>query len=398
MAGSRGYNNYRHQADVFNLYHILKSRGFNTKKIITLAYNDIVNHEMNPRKGIVYNNASHINVYPGSKAIDYQEKEATAENFLRVLKGDKKNGRALETTDKDDIFIYFNDHGAPGLLCVPANNGPLLYADQLDKVLKEMYEQKKFRRIFFVIEACYSGSVARNISVPNVFVLSAAGPSQSSYSADWDDEVDAFLSNEFTKHFVKFILEQPKAKIIDAVNYVSQNVLRSHVTAYGDFRLTSEPLSTFLLDAKPVEIAETEESNSDLESNGEYTKKAFITFLERKYKHSEGDEKEKIGKILANEKLRRKKSSDTFRRIANGFDIDGYSGFDNDESYDNILYDCYRTAVEGFRLFCGEVDEHELPKLRYFVKFCRSSDKQTILEHIRESCPSKLWSEEELYV
>ncbi|OHS99837.1 hypothetical protein TRFO_33578 [Tritrichomonas foetus] len=115
MAGSRGYNNYRHQADVFNLYSILANRGFQKDHIITLAYNDIVDHELNPRKGEVYSRSDHDNVYPGSNAIDYQEKEATAENFLRVLNGDTKNGRALQSEEGDDVFIYYNDHGAPGL-------------------------------------------------------------------------------------------------------------------------------------------------------------------------------------------------------------------------------------------------------------------------------------------
>ena len=124
MAGSKGYNNYRHQADVFHIYEILTRRGMPKENIITLAYNDIVNHKRNPYPGRVFATKDHHNVYPGRENIDYTGKDATAENFLRVLSGDTHNGRALQSTEEDDVFVYYDDHGAPGLLCVPSNNGP----------------------------------------------------------------------------------------------------------------------------------------------------------------------------------------------------------------------------------------------------------------------------------
>lgn len=399
MAGSKGYNNYRHQSDIFNIYQILKSRGFDKEKIITIAYNDVVNHEMNPVKGAVYNNKSHINVYPGDDAIDYQGDDANAESFFRVLLGDDKKGRALKTTENDDIFIYYNDHGAPGLLCVPTHNGPMVYADQLNKILEEMQAKKMFRRIFFVIEACYSGSVARNISVPNVFVLTAAGPAQSSYSADWDDTVSAFLSNEFTKQFVHYILENPKEMIINAVNYISQHVVRSHVTAFGDFRLTSCPLSTFLLNAKSQDIEADPDANENLEANSVSTSTAFVDFLERRANSAKGMEKTRFRDLLVKERTRRNMSSTVFNNIARKFVPNGFDTDVEDSDLSEIIqYDCYRATVEAFRLFCGEIDEHELRRLNYFIYLCQTTDKIEILKQIQEVCPEKLWEEEDLYV
>ena len=67
VAGSNGFWNYRHQADVFHAYSTLKSKGFNTDNIITFAYDDIVNSNSNPFKGKVFNKPSGsspgINVY-----------------------------------------------------------------------------------------------------------------------------------------------------------------------------------------------------------------------------------------------------------------------------------------------------------------------------------------------
>ena len=39
--GSSGYMNYRHQADIFHVYHTLINRGFTKEHIILFAYDDI---------------------------------------------------------------------------------------------------------------------------------------------------------------------------------------------------------------------------------------------------------------------------------------------------------------------------------------------------------------------
>jgi len=331
---------------------------------------------------------------------------ATAENFIRVLLGDNRKGRALESTDEDDIFIYYNDHGAPGLLCVPSNNGPELYADQLSKTFETMKDKKKFRNAFFVIEACYSGSVGYNITTPGVFVTVAAGPQQSSYSADWDEKLDAFRTNEFTKQFIRYILKYPDSKIIDFVNQVAIDTLRSHVCAFGDFDVAQRKLSDFLMKAEPIDVPNDEnqegnDSNSQipLASNGDMdfrTKNAFVTFLQKRLEHSEGEEKAKLQSALDYEIARRKKSSMTFKQIARQLDANGESYGDLDAG--DITFDCYRTAVEGFRMFCGEIDEHELPKLRIFGHLCKKVTKEQLISEIRDSCPQKLWKGEDLYV
>lgn len=55
VAGSNTYSNYRHQADVFHAYKILKKNGFSQDRIITFAFDDIANNVKNPFKGKVFN-------------------------------------------------------------------------------------------------------------------------------------------------------------------------------------------------------------------------------------------------------------------------------------------------------------------------------------------------------
>jgi len=171
MAGSNGYHNYRHQADIYSIYSILRRRDFPKENIIMLSYDDVVNSPKNPYRGMVVTERSHKNVYPGRQNIDYRGKDASASNFLRVLRNDTTNGPALNSTSEDNVLIYYDDHGAPGMLCVPAHNGPELYGDHIAETIREMKRKKMFKKLLFIIEACYSGSVGFNITEPGVYLL-----------------------------------------------------------------------------------------------------------------------------------------------------------------------------------------------------------------------------------
>ena len=399
MAGSKGYQNYRHQADVFNIYNILTRRGFPKENIITLAYNDVVNHKLNPYPGKVFATKDHKDVYPGRENIDYVGKDANAENFIRVLLGDSHNGRALETTEEDDIFIYYDDHGAPGVLCVPTYNGPEIYADQISAAIDQMKKDKKFRRILFVIEACYSGSVATNISGSGVYVVSAAGPQQSSFSAQWDQELRTFRTNEFTQYFLQSAQEKPDGKILDVVNEASKKTIHSHVQAFGDFKVSQLPLSTFMLTEAPLTVDNSEDyelEENSLYENGASNSDAFVAFLQRRLNQADTPEEKKVlQQALDNEIQRRKQSTSIFNNIERKMVPNGIPA--GTPFVRSIKYDCYRAAIEAFRLFCGEIDEHELAKVQIFTHLCEKFSTKEIVQQIRQTCPALQWTEDELY-
>ncbi|OHS99838.1 hypothetical protein TRFO_33579 [Tritrichomonas foetus] len=150
------------------------------------------------------------------------------------------------------------------------------------------------------------------------------------------------------------------------------------------------------MEAKPI-FYHDDETNSQVESNGEDNKKSFIAFLQRKASKTNGPERLELEILLEKERLRRKQSSQAFKNIANKFVSNG-GKYLFDDTLDDINYQCYRTAVEGFRLFCGEVDEHEMPKLRVFGNLCKISNSTTLLTEIHEVCPQKLWENSQLFI
>lgn len=120
VAGSSGYKNYRHQADVCHAYQILRRGGLEEKNIVVFMYDDIASNVHNPHPGVIINSPLSQDVYAGVPK-DYTSSHATVANFLAVLLGDKSkvhggSGKIVDSGPNDHVFIYYSDHGGPGVL------------------------------------------------------------------------------------------------------------------------------------------------------------------------------------------------------------------------------------------------------------------------------------------
>jgi legumain len=267
IAGSHGYQNYRHHADICHSYNILIKQGIPKSNIILMMYNDVANSWQNPFKGKLFNkptdsNTPGVDVYANCKDnIDYEQRDVNADNFIAVITGDKDkvqggNGRVLNSTSTDRVFIYFADHGGTGLIAMP--NPPYLHADDLNKALNKMSNNQMFKELTFYVEACESGSMFEQYSDDlkklNIYITTAANPSESSwgtycppqdkvngkdmhtclgdlYSVNWMENADtADLKTEtLQKQF----------------EIVKNETIKSHVQQYGTTDFTNEPCANF---------------------------------------------------------------------------------------------------------------------------------------------------------
>ncbi|KAJ0396960.1 hypothetical protein P43SY_003663 [Pythium insidiosum] len=191
VVGSRGYENYRHQADACHAYHVVRRHGIPEENVILMMYDDAADAPENPFKGKLFNkpssNATHgsgaMEVYEGCK-VDYRGEDVTPEMFLAVLRGDKtvtKGNKVLESGPDDRVFVNFVDHGARGVLIFP--HGKLLTAKQLTSTLEKMHAAKQYKELVFYVEACHSGSMfwSWSMSRINAFVTTAANGWESSW-------------------------------------------------------------------------------------------------------------------------------------------------------------------------------------------------------------------------
>ena len=112
---------------------ILKTNGVEDSNIITMFYDDIANDGSNPFPGQLFNKPTKNgvagkDVYSGCKK-SYTGDSVTAANLLAVLTGNASgvtggSGEVLQSGPDDDVFFVYSDHGANGLVAMPA--GPYL--------------------------------------------------------------------------------------------------------------------------------------------------------------------------------------------------------------------------------------------------------------------------------
>ncbi|RWS31103.1 legumain-like protein [Leptotrombidium deliense] len=249
VAGSNEWYNYRHQADICHAYQVLHKHGIPDEKIIVMMYDDIANNSQNPKPGFIRNKPGGPNVYPGVPK-DYTNSEVTPENFLAALSGNEQlraqGKKVIQSGPNDHIFVYFSDHGAPGIVAFPSSE---LKATDLNDVIKKMYSDKKYNKMVFYIEACESGSMfdgllPKNI---NVFSTTAANSEESSYACYYDEEMKTYLGDVYS---VKWLEDSDKASFTsETLQQQFKNVKKetntSHVQEFGDLSIGKLTLSEF---------------------------------------------------------------------------------------------------------------------------------------------------------
>jgi len=189
IAGSSGYDNYRHQADVAHAYQIVKKHGIPESNIITLMVDDVANDDENPFPGKLFNRPTAagtpgVDVYEGIK-IDYKGSSVTPDTFVKVLTGDSTglaevgSGKVLKSTEDDHVFINYVDHGGPGIIGFPDG---VMHVAELHAALKKMHTNKMYKKLVFYMEACESGSMFDDATMPpNFYATTATDASSSSW-------------------------------------------------------------------------------------------------------------------------------------------------------------------------------------------------------------------------
>ncbi|XP_073992953.1 legumain-like [Rhodnius prolixus] len=265
VAGSDGYGNYRHQADVCHAYQILHSNGIPDENIIVMMADDIAYNSQNPTPGVIINSPGGKDVYHGVPK-DYTGKNVNPQTFLHVLTGNKSavlgigSGRVIESEPNDHIFVNFVDHGGPGVLCFPDDD---LAADDLIKALKSMAHNSQFSKLVLYVEACYSGSMFDNLLDDdlNIFVTTAADPFESSYACYYDDKRNTYLGDFFSVNWMEDMSSESLVHndLHHQFERVRTRTNTSHVEEYGDLDIGNTKLEDVLgLKKKSVNSVENE--------------------------------------------------------------------------------------------------------------------------------------------
>ncbi|KAK3875526.1 hypothetical protein Pcinc_019605 [Petrolisthes cinctipes] len=257
VAGSTGWFNYRHQADVCHAYQILRQHGVPDDHIIVMMMDDIVNSLMNPKPGKLMNRPDGPDVYQGVPK-DYTGDDVTPENFLKVLAGDTEglmgvgSGKVLGSGPNDRVFINLVDHGGPGIFGFPKT---FLHARAFVSALTKMHRNKQYKEMTIYLESCNSGSMFKTL--PNdieVYGVSASNATQTSSACYWEEKMQTFLGDVFS---VKWMEDTDRENVgqetLETQFFLVRNETNtSIVTQWGQKSLDDLKVGDFLGDGNVV--------------------------------------------------------------------------------------------------------------------------------------------------
>uniref|UniRef100_A0A224YM56 legumain n=1 Tax=Rhipicephalus zambeziensis TaxID=60191 RepID=A0A224YM56_9ACAR len=393
VAGSSGYGNYRHQADVCHAYHLLRRHGIPDNRIVVMMYDDIAYAEENPTPGVVVNHINGSNLYPGMIK-DYTGNLVTPENFLDVLQGrrprDGGTGKVIASGPRDHVFVYFADHGAPGLIAFPND---VLYARNLSDVIRKMHSRGQFGKMVIYVEACESGSMFADGLLPNnvsVYATTAADPDESSYACYWDPIRQTYLGDVYSVKWMEDsdIENLRKETLIDQFNIVRWETNTSHVQEYGDLRIGTMTVSQFQ-GGKVTEPV----FHPTVPLDAVDSRDVPVAILEKKIEaaadpHLKNALEGKLENILANRSLLRNTVSEIVQLLTYG----------NADEAGMLLtakkrisdFDCYEKVVDSFSRKCFELaaSPYALSQLHVFATACDTAEASEIKAAISAVCTS----------
>ncbi|KAL2932972.1 Vacuolar-processing enzyme [Bienertia sinuspersici] len=343
VAVSKGYENYRHQADICHAYQILKKNGVKDEHIIVFMYDDIAYHKDNPTPG------------------DYVGDDVSASNFLAVLLGNETgitggSGKVLKST-RDDELIY--------------------------------------------VEACLSGSIFRDL--PNnlaIYVTTASNETESSYGTYCGKNSDgrkSCLGNMYSVSWMEDSDQNDPAQetLGDQYAKVQQRTTRSHVMKYGDLNLDAEYLALYFAPDDNLLRYEHQNHNYTVKvfdhqmnpplDGVEQQEASLLYFMEAVIAAPEGSlERKKAQEDLATELAHRRHVDCVFYEI-------GKLIFDTDDYYEKIMavqspivddWNCYQTMIATFKSYCGGFSMYAMKYIQAFANMCNAGFTQPRLSKV----------------
>ena len=229
VAGSEGWYNYRHQADVLGFYQYLKGKGYDDDHIILIMADDIAFNELNPLQGVVRREISGENLYENVQ-IDYKLGDLTLKDLKQILTSgpSEKYPVTLGSSENDNVLFFWSGHGTKKGWSWKETE------DVSPEFAHEMFSAMKFRKQFAIIETCYSGVVGEGCTgIPGLLMMTAANPYEPSKAYAFDDEIGVDLSNTFTASILSHLEQNPQTVIRDLYLHAFDKTNGSHVMVYN---------------------------------------------------------------------------------------------------------------------------------------------------------------------
>ncbi|KAM1049904.1 hypothetical protein ACFX2I_031627 [Malus domestica] len=391
VAGSSGYDNYRHQADICHAYQILKKGGLKDENIIVFMYDDIAYNPENPQQGVIINKPNGHDVYKGVPK-DYTGDHVNARNLYAVILGDKSaltggSGKVLSSGPNDHVFIYYADHGSVGLLGMPSD---YVYAEDLIRVLKKKNASKGYKSMVFYIEACEAGSMFEGLlsSNLNIYATTASNAEESSYGTycpgdpSVPAEFDTCLGDLYSISWMEDcdISDLHKETLENQYERVRRRTTNSHVMQYGDMSHKQEFLFAYMgADLSNRSHTSTSDISSPSISRAVDQRDTKLLYFQQKLQRAPTGSQEKQGaqKQLLLEIAHRKNVDYSITKL-------GEALFGHEKSSNVLMnvrpqgqpvvdnWDCFKNFLNIYEKYCGHLSAYGMKYTRAIANICNA--------------------------
>ena len=268
ISPSTTWSNYRHQADAFAMYQLLRKHGYDDDHIVLIVEDNLANDSRNVFPGQIFVERSNdpaaandqfVNedVRKGAK-VDYKFSDLQITDIADIMMGRSSSRlpEVIHPTASSDVFFFWSGHGGN-------TEGPLwgnedaeedFGRDRIRNIVAEMSGQnggpRMYRRMMFALETCFSGHWGNALTgQPDVLVLTAANAQEPSKADMHDRDLGVYLSNAFARTFRRQINANNDITIYNLFRELFKTTKGSHVSIYNQQEygsVYSERMSEFL--------------------------------------------------------------------------------------------------------------------------------------------------------
>lgn len=259
VQGSAGFGNYRHQADVLNMYQLLRRGGFDDNHIILVLDAALSQDERNPLKGVIRASEMGEDLLGGTGSlpkavVDYDSAGLDANDIADILLGNSsdKLPTVLPRDSGQNVLLYWSGHGAnldeeASYEFEWRDSGPGKgFSDELlRQTVSNLLQMQQARKLLIIAEPCFGeGVVQRLEGIVGVMALTGAAYNEQSWADNWSSEYQVWMSDRFSQNVVDFLTEQPQGTYKDLYLHCAKYTLGSHVrivnaTRFGNLSDTS---------------------------------------------------------------------------------------------------------------------------------------------------------------
>ena len=233
VGASDDWVNYRHQADALAMYQLLRRHGYDDSHIILVMEDNLADNPNNIHPGVVRIRPDGENLYHDVR-VDYRLSDISFADLRDIMLGNRSERlpEVVGSGPADNVIMFWCGHGNANSLAW--GSGGDVTAAEVRRAVSDMHSVGKYRKMFFALDACYSGTIGEACEgIPGLVVMTAANPYEPSKADMKDTEMGIWLSNGFTRAFQDEIYSHTGVSLRDLYYSCARHTTGSHAMMYN---------------------------------------------------------------------------------------------------------------------------------------------------------------------